>query len=131
MPSAEGTAIRGGLSVLGSAKGPPARCRPVFRRHPAKNCTLVSLLSSRAVQEPTRHVVFHTSRHRINGHLRLPSDGYRSRLSDYLNAPERTFLPLTDVEITPLDGSGEAERREFLALSVRHVVFAAPLDEAP
>jgi hypothetical protein len=86
------------------------------------------LLSSRAVQEPGRPVVFHTLSHRISGRLRLPSDGYRSRLSDYLNAPERTFLPLTEVEIAPLDGSSEIERRDFVALSVRHVVFASPLD---
>lgn len=31
--------------------------------------------------------------------LRLPADGYRSRLPDYLNASERGFLALTDVEV--------------------------------
>lgn len=31
--------------------------------------------------------------------LRLPADGYRSRLTDYLNASELGFLALTDVEV--------------------------------
>ena len=37
-----------------------------------------------------------TARHRITGILTLPSDGYRSRLSDFLNASERDFISLTD-----------------------------------
>ncbi len=70
-----------------------------------------------------------TSRYRITGVVRLPPDGYRSRLSDYLNTPENSFLSLTDVELTPLNGSGPVEQHKFLALSLRHVVFALPLDE--
>src|SRR2546421_350121 len=48
----------------------------------------------------------------------MARDGYRSRLSDYLNAPERAFLALTDVELTPLDGSGAPDRYGFLVISV-------------
>ena len=61
--------------------------------------------------------------------LRLPPDGYRSRLSDYLNAPEREFLSLTDVEIEAVGGDGTVERYPFMALSLRHVVVAMPADE--
>ena len=61
--------------------------------------------------------------------MRLPSDGYRSRLSDYLNAPDRTFLALTDVLITRLDGSGEQERHAFAAVAIDQVILAIPLDE--
>jgi hypothetical protein len=73
-------------------------------------------------------IVVETSRHRITGVLRLPKDGYRSRLTDYLNASERNFLPLTDVEIASLDGDGESERRSFLVLALAHIVMAMPAD---
>ena len=73
-------------------------------------------------------IVVETERHRITGVLRLPRDGYRSRLTDYLNASERDFLALTDVEIEPLEGAGSLERREFVALSLSHVVLVMPAD---
>ena len=69
-----------------------------------------------------------TNRYRISGILRLPRDGYRSRLTDYLNSSERAFLALTDVELTPLDGTGAAQHRPFLALSLNHVVLVTPAD---
>jgi len=69
-----------------------------------------------------------TDRHRITGRLRLPADGYRSRLTDYLNASERLFLALTDVEVTNLDGPPRVEKRDFIALSLRHVVLAMPAE---
>ena len=74
-------------------------------------------------------IVAETQRHRITGSLRLPPEGYRSRLSDYLNAPERSFLSLTDVEISPLDGDGPVQRLPFVALSVHHVVFVANAED--
>jgi Family of unknown function (DUF6812) len=74
-------------------------------------------------------VLIETDRYRITGVLHLPRDGYRSRLTDYLNASERAFLALTDVEIDQVDGSGLPEKRAFLALSVHHVVHVSPLDD--
>jgi hypothetical protein len=71
-------------------------------------------------------IVVETERHRITGLLRLPRDGYRSRLTDYLNASERDFLALTDVEIEPLEGDAAPERRDFVALSLSHVVLVMP-----
>ena len=68
-----------------------------------------------------------TTRHRITGDVTLARNGFRSRVSDLLNASEREFIALTDVTIEPLDG-GEADRREFLAVSRQHIVFVAPLD---
>ena len=38
--------------------------------------------------------------------------------------------PLTDVEIVPLDGRGEAERRPFIALALNQIVLAMPTDGA-
>ncbi len=72
-------------------------------------------------------IVIETDRYRISGVLRLPRDGYRSRLTDYLNSSERAFLALTDVELLPFDGS-EPQRRPFLAVSLSHVVLAMPLN---
>ena len=74
-------------------------------------------------------IVAETSRYRITGLLRLPPEGYRSRLSDYLNAPERTFLSLTDVTLAPVDGGGVVEQLPFMALSVAHVVFVTHAEE--
>jgi hypothetical protein len=73
-------------------------------------------------------IIVETDRHRITGLLRLPSDGYRSRLTDYLNASERVFVALTDVEVVSLHGEPRIERRPFLALSLRHIVLAMPVD---
>jgi hypothetical protein len=79
------------------------------------------------VEHRDERIVVETTRHRISGVLRLPRDGYRSRLTDYLNSSERAFVALTDVELAPL-GGGEPERRPFLVVSLSHVVLAMPLD---
>ena len=69
-----------------------------------------------------------TARHEIEGVLQLPAEGFRSRTTDFLNAHEREFLPLTDAEVRWLDGSREPERHDYLALSVKHVVLAIELE---
>lgn len=74
-------------------------------------------------------IMVETDRYRITGVLHLPRDGYRSRLTDYLNASERSFLALTEVEMIPLAG-GPSERRPFMALSIAHVVLVTPLEDA-
>jgi hypothetical protein len=81
------------------------------------------------VDQRTERIIVETDRHRIVGYLMLPADGYRSRLTDYLNASEREFLALTDVEITALGGPPRTEKRDFIALSMRHVVLAMPADD--
>ena len=80
------------------------------------------------MEQRDERIIVETARHRISGLLALPRDGYRSRLTDYLNAGERTFLPLTDVEIAPLQGGGPPYHRPFMALSVSQIVFAMPAD---
>jgi hypothetical protein len=80
-----------------------------------------------AMEHRDERIVVETDRYRISGVLRLPRDGYRSRLTDYLNSSERAFVALTDVELVPFDG-GETERRPFMAVSLNHVVLAMPLD---
>jgi hypothetical protein len=69
-----------------------------------------------------------TPRHRIEGLMTLARDGYRSRVSDVLNASERDFLTLTDVQLQPLDG-GPGESHPFLAVARAHIVFAVSAAE--
>jgi hypothetical protein len=64
-----------------------------------------------------------TQRHRIEGALALAREGYRSRVSDVLNASERDFLTLTDVTVRPLDG-GPLEHHPFMAVARAHITFA-------
>jgi hypothetical protein len=77
----------------------------------------------------SRHerVRIETARHEIEGTLQLPHEGFRSRLTDFLNTQGDAFLPLTDVVVSYLDGSREPERHEYLALAARHVVLVIEL----
>jgi hypothetical protein len=69
-----------------------------------------------------------TQRHEIEGTLQLPNEGFRSRTTDFLNAHEREFLALTDVEVRRLDDGREVERHEFLAVAVRQIVLVLELE---
>jgi uncharacterized protein DUF6812 len=69
-----------------------------------------------------------TERHVIEGTLQLPNEGYRSRLTDFLNSHESDFLPVTDAELRARDTEGAAERHAYLAVSVRHVVLGVELE---
>jgi hypothetical protein len=89
-----------------------------------------SLSSGAAMEHVEERIVAETTRHRITGILRLPRDGYRSRLTDYLNSSERAFIALTDVEVSRLDVPGTVHHHPFLALSLQHVVLAMPADDA-
>jgi hypothetical protein len=80
----------------------------------------------RSVDLRDERIVVETGRYRISGAVSLPRDGYRSRLTDYLNASERTFMALTDVELIRLDGNGDPEHHDFLALALSQIVFARP-----
>ena len=70
-----------------------------------------------------------TQRHDLVGVLQLPTEGYRSRTTDFLNAHEREFLALTDVDVTWLDGSQPPEHHAYLALATRHVVMVIELED--
>lgn len=79
----------------------------------------------------TERVVLETDRHRIIGNLTLPREGYRSRLSDFLNRGDVEFIPLTDVELGPLEGNNGSsiQRRTFLAVARGHIQLAHPFDD--
>ena len=85
------------------------------------------------MQHRSARVLLETTRYRIRGQLTLPRDGYRSRVSDFLNSSDREFISLTDVEIEALDEhghTGEKTRREFIAVSRQHIVLATTLDDS-
>jgi hypothetical protein len=71
-----------------------------------------------------------TPRHRIIGNVTLAADGYRSRLSDLLNAPEREFVALSNAIVQELDGDRAIQRHDFIAVHRQHVVFAVTLGTA-
>jgi Family of unknown function (DUF6812) len=129
MAPAERASVRGRLEVLSAADRPPGGPGVTLCvTHPSKHRTAAAAraIVGPAMEHRDEQIIVETDRYRITGVLRLPRDGYRSRLTDYLNASERSFLPLTDVELVPLDDDGHSERRPFMALSLRHIVLAMP-----
>jgi hypothetical protein len=80
------------------------------------------------VDQRQERVRIETARHRIEGVLTLARDGYRSRVSDVLNASEREFITLTEVTVAPLEG-GPVELHPYMSLARRHIVFAVAAPE--
>ena len=78
------------------------------------------------MQQRSERVVLETARHTITGTITLPAEGYRSRISDYLNASDRDFIALTDAVLAPHDSTDEELRYSFLAVARRQIVFVAP-----
>lgn len=69
-----------------------------------------------------------TVRARIVGTLQLPTEGYRSRTTDFLNAHETGFIALTDVELHPVDG-GAPSSHPYAAVGSRHIVTLTELED--
>ncbi len=69
-----------------------------------------------------------TERHTIEGTLQLPSEGYRSRMTDFLNSHDSDFLPVTAATLTSRDGRGAPEQHDYLAVSVRHIMLGVELE---
>ena len=66
-------------------------------------------------------------RYRIQGALHLPAEGYRSRLSDYMNQREAEFLPMTDCTVSTIE-TGQERTLPFVLVARRHVRMIAPVD---
>ncbi len=73
-------------------------------------------------------VVLETDRHRIVGEMTLPNEGYRSRLSDYLNQGDLAFVALTNATIIEHleSGATDATEREFVTVGTAHILLAYP-----
>jgi hypothetical protein len=70
-----------------------------------------------------------TDRHLIEGVVQLPHEGFRSRVTDFLNAHDDDFIAVTDATISPIGSGMGTTRHEFLAVSVRHIVVVAEMEE--
>jgi hypothetical protein len=71
-------------------------------------------------------IVVETDRYRVEGDVTLPQEGYRSRISDYLNRHDQEFLVLLNVELIALDGSGRDWSTPVLMLARRHIHLVVP-----
>src|SRR3954469_25342403 len=71
-------------------------------------------------------VLIETERHRIAGMITVSRDGYRSRVSDVLNASEKDFISLTDCVVELIGHDGPGPRQEFLDISRPPSVMATP-----
>lgn len=81
------------------------------------------------VKRSFERVRLETDRYLIVGNVTLPPEGYRSRFSDLLNRQDVTFIPIVDVEITPL-GGGEVVKHDFLVVSKAHIRLAFLLESS-
>ena len=73
-------------------------------------------------------VIVETDRHRIEGSLTLAAEGYRSRLSDYVNRRDVAFFTVQDATLRPHDG-GESWTAPVLMVASRHVRLIVPAAE--
>lgn len=71
-------------------------------------------------------VQIETTRGRVVGTIRLPTEGYRSRTTDFLNSNESGFLALTDAQV---DGAGGHQTHDYMAVGCRHIVTAAEIED--
>ena len=69
-----------------------------------------------------------TERHVIEGTLQLPNEGYRSRMTDFLNSHDSDFLPVTAATLTSREHDRASEEHAYLAVSVRHIVLGVELE---
>lgn len=80
------------------------------------------------MESKVERIVLETDRYRIVGDLTMPREGYRSRLSDFLNRGDLDFIPLVNAQIVPFDG-GSGTGRSFIAVARTHVLLAYPHGE--
>jgi hypothetical protein len=81
------------------------------------------------MQHRSERVLIETDRYRIFGSLTLPRDGYRSRMSDFLNSSDRDFISLTDVVMEAVGGDGSRSNHSYIAVARSHIVFAMPVSD--
>ena len=74
------------------------------------------------------HVLIETSRHRVEGKVRVPAEGYRSRLSDRLNEPGRGFILVEEASVSAHDSDGERDY-PVVMVSRDSIELLIPLDD--
>lgn len=71
-------------------------------------------------------VVIETVRYRIEGVLTLPREGYRSRLSDFVNQRDRDFFSISDATVTVLDSTDPPSQVGFVIVARNQIVLVRP-----
>jgi hypothetical protein len=71
-------------------------------------------------------VQIETTRGRITGVIQMPTEGYRSRTTDFLNSHETGFIAMTDAQV---DGPTGPNAHEYMAVGCRHIVTAAEIED--
>ena len=79
-----------------------------------------------ALEVRFERIVVETDRYRVEGDVKLPQEGYRSRISDYINRPEQEFITLINVELRSIDGSGRDWDSPIIMLARRHIRLIVP-----
>ncbi|MCA1677683.1 MAG: hypothetical protein LC777_01420 [Actinobacteria bacterium] len=74
-------------------------------------------------------VLLETARYRVDGEVMLPPEGYKSRLSDHLNDPNREFLIVLDAIVTPLGDSEDAFNSSVLMVQRARIEIIFPFSE--
>jgi hypothetical protein len=74
-----------------------------------------------------QRVMVQTARFRIVGDIGLPTEGFRTRLTDVLNRADTGFIPLINAELTPIEG-GETKELPFVAVSRSQIELAYEVD---
>jgi hypothetical protein len=80
----------------------------------------------RLMDHRLEQIILETDRWRIQGNLTLPREGYRSRLSDYVNQRDREFFSIQDAVMTALDEPHEVQEHPFVMIARRHIRLIAP-----
>jgi uncharacterized protein DUF6812 len=78
------------------------------------------------VKRRVERVRLETDRHVVVGDVTLPPESHQSRFSDAVNREDIAFVPVVNVEITPL-GGGDVLRQDFIVLSKAHIRLAFPV----
>ena len=83
-------------------------------------------IACRALDLRLEQIILETDRWRIEGNLTLPAEGYRSRLSDYVNQRDREFFSIQDATLTALDSPDVVQKMGFLMVARTHIRLIAP-----
>ena len=76
-------------------------------------------------------IVIETVRYRIEGMLTLPREGYRSRLSDFVNQRDRDFFAISDAVVTVLDSTDPPREVGFVMVARSQIVLVRPGEGEP
>jgi hypothetical protein len=77
----------------------------------------------------TEQVMVETDRWQIQGQLTLPREGFRSRLSDFVNQRDREFFSIRDAHLVALDRPDEVRDLPFVMVATRHIRLIVPTSE--